>query len=259
MSRSRRSRTPAPRLLRFAALSLDAMLAFLVAVALRVFWGVGAVPEMAEPGVLPAVFDFPLLGMTLLLIWARDVPMGASPAKWLLCLIVTDMHGHTLSFPKRLLRALVGIIPLASFTSGFEQRVFGWRVVSYSPRRSGLVTRTALTAGAAVFSVTWALETVRPSIGRGDVTRLADVLVADPLLQRTLGEPLDYEIGPVTRRAQQAGPASRASFRLSITGPRARQDMKVHARKVDGIWTLEELTNIKVTTTEVDTPDVARR
>lgn len=235
------------------------MLAFLVAVALRVFWGVGSAPEGGEPGALPAVFDFALLGMTLLLIWARDVPMGASPAKWLLCLIVTDLHGHTLSFPKRLLRALVGIIPLASFTASFEQRIFGWRVVSYSPKRSGLVTRTALTAGAAVFSVTWAFETVRPSIGRGEVKRLADVLVADPLLPRTLGEPLQYEIGHVTRRAQQSGPTSRASFHLSIRGPLARQEMMVHARKVDGIWTLEELTRIKVTAAEVDTPDVARR
>ncbi len=205
------------------------------------------------------MFDLQLVALTLLFIWGRDVPLGASPAKWLLCLSVTDLHGHGLSIPKRLVRALVGVIPLATFKPGFEERVFGWRVASYSPSRTGLVTRTALTAGAAVFSVTWAFESVRPSIGRGDARQLAEVLVTDPLLPRALGSPLRYEVGSVTRRAQQPGASTRASFRLRILGPEARQDMTVHARKVDGNWTLEELTDIEVTTAEVDTPDVARR
>jgi uncharacterized RDD family membrane protein YckC len=256
---TRRSRTAAPRLLRFAALSLDAMLAFLVAVALRVFAGIGATLDGGAAATLAALFDFQLLALTLLLIWGRDVVLGHSAAKWLLCLTVTDLQGRPLSWRQRLLRALVGVVPLASFKPGFETRVFGWRVVSYSPSRPGLVMRTALTAGAAVFSVTWAFETVRPSIGRNDARQLADVLMDDPLLPRTLGEPLGYQIGDVTRRAQQPGASTRASFRLRIVGPQARQDMLVHARKVDGIWTLEELTDIEVTTAEVDTPDVARR
>ena len=84
-------------------------------------------------------------------------------------------------------------------------------------------------------------------------------MVSDPLLPRTLGEPLDYEVGAITRRARQRGASNRASFRLRIVGPEARQDMLVHARKVDGTWTLEELSDIEVTSAEVDTPDVARR
>ena len=236
------------------------MLAFLVAVALRVFFGFGSAGGFeGAGGLIPAVFDVRLLMLTLVLIWARDVPLGASPAKWLLCLTVTDADGKPLPVASRLLRALVGAVPLGLFKPHFERRLFGWRVVSYSPSRAGLVTRTALTAGAAVFSVTWAFETVRPSIGRGEARQLADVLLDDPLLPRTLGQPLDFEIGSVTRRARQPGASARASFRLRILGPRARQDMLVHARKVDGTWTLEELTDIEVTSAEADTPHVARR
>jgi len=255
----RRSSTSAPRLLRFAALSLDAMLAFLVAVALRVFLGAGAPNETIGAALLPAVFDLRLIGLTLLLVWTRDVPFGHSPAKWLLCLTVTDLNGRRVSLGRRLLRALVGVIPLATFAGNFEERVFGWRVVSYAPSRSGLAMRTALTAGAAVFSVTWAFQTVRPSIGTGDAQKLVAVLMRDPLLPRTLGEPMDFDVGSVTRRARQRGAAGRASFRLRIVGPDARQEMVVHARRIDGTWTLEELTDIEITTTRVDTPDVARR
>ncbi len=235
------------------------MLAFLTAVAARVFFGVGGALDIGAASALPALLDVQLFALTLLLIWLRDVPLGASPAKWLLCLTVIGRDGRRLGPGRRLLRALVGIVPLALVRPDVERRVFGWRVVSYSPSRTGLVSRTALTAGAAVFSVTWAFETVRPSIGRGAARDLAEVLLDDPLLPRTLGEPLHYEIGSVTRRARQPGASHRASFRLRILGPNARQDMVVHARKVDGAWTLEELTEIEVTVAEADTPHVARR
>ncbi|MFQ5600779.1 MAG: hypothetical protein ACE5G2_09530, partial [Candidatus Krumholzibacteriia bacterium] len=169
------------------------------------------------------------------------------PAKWLLCLRLARPDGSRLGIARRLLRAPFSLLPLAWLPRSIHQ-LAPWGVVSYSPGRGGLVLRTALTASAAALSVAWAVETLRPSIGPDDARSLAQSLAAsDPLLSANLGDPLEVEVGYVTRRAHQRHRGSRASFQLRILGSRGRQDMMVLARKVEGSWTVEELHDIEIT------------
>jgi hypothetical protein len=235
------------------------MFAVLVALGARLLAGTWSSPPalLGESPERLLVFDAPLLLTVLALTLLRDVPFGASAAKWLLCLRVVGRDGQPLGLLRRILRAPLSLLPLPSTL----QSQLGWWVAAYSPSRAGLVARTAITAGAAVFSITWAVETVRPSISRGDAVRLSERLAHnDPLLRRTLGEPLEVEVGSIRRRTQQRDRLTEASFALRIEGPRARQEMLVHARRVDGTWTIEELTDIEITAAEPDTtPTVARR
>jgi hypothetical protein len=109
------------------------------------------------------------------------------------------------------------------------------------------VARTAITAAAAALSIGWAVETVRPSIGNGEALRLAETLVrTDPHLQRELGHPLEIRVLRVTPRAHHAERGKRASFDLRIRGPMMQEEMVVHARRVDGAWALEELSDIDI-------------
>jgi hypothetical protein len=250
--------TPAPRLLRLAAFGLDALLAVLVVLAVRLA-GVVRGGSTIEPIATGVPFDADTLQLAALLLFLRDVPFGASPAKWLLCLRPSRLDGARLAFPRRLLRALFAFPPLAFLPARVERRL-GWQVVSYVPGRPGLVFRTTLTASAAVVSILWTLETRRPSIGRGDAEALAALVArGDPQLHATLGDPLTWEIRAVTSRTEQRRYDSQASFALRIRGSRAEEHMLVHAQRVDGAWMVSELTDIEIRSTRPDSPEMARR
>jgi uncharacterized RDD family membrane protein YckC len=250
--------TPAPRLLRLAAFGLDALLAVLVVLAVRLA-GVVRGGGTIEPIATGVPFDADTLQLAALLLVLRDVPFGASPAKWLLCLRPSRLDGARLAFPRRLLRALFSFPPLAFLPARVERRL-GWQVVSYVPGRPGLVFRTTLTASAAVVSILWTLETRRPSIGRADAETLAALVArGDPQLHATLGDPLTWEIRAVTSRTEQRRYDSQASFALRIRGSRAEEHTLVHAQRVDGAWMVSELTDIEIRSTRPDSPEMARR
>jgi hypothetical protein len=250
--------TSAPRLLRLAAFGLDALLAVLVVLAVRLV-GVLRGGDAVEPIATGVPFDADTLQLAALLLFLRDVPFGVSPAKWLLCLRPSRLDGGRLAFPHRLLRALFSFPPLAFLPVRVERRL-GWQVVSYVPSRPGLVFRTTLTASAAVVSILWTLETRRPSIDRGDAATLAAVLVrGDPQMHATLGDPLTWEVGAVTSHTEQRRYESQASFALRIRGRRAEEHMVVHAQRVDGEWMVSELSDIQIRSTHPDSPEMARR
>ena len=250
--------TPAPRLLRLAAFGLDALLAVLVVLAVRLA-GVVRGGDTIEPIATGVPLDANTLELAALLLFLRDVPFGASPAKWLLCLRPSRLDGVRLAFPRRLLRAFFSFPPLAFLPARVERRL-GWQVVSYVPGRPGLVFRTTLTASAAVVSILWTLETRRPSIGRGDAETLAALVArGDPQMHATLGDPLTWEIRGVTPRTEQRRYDSQASFALRIRGIRAEEHMLVHAQRVDGTWMVSELTDIEIRSTRPDSPEMARR
>jgi uncharacterized RDD family membrane protein YckC len=233
----------APRLLRAAAFSLDVMLGILVAVSLRLLVRLGVLPELgswsaADTG---AAVDIQLVALVLTLVALRDVPFGSSLAKWLLCLRLVRPDGQRLSAWQRLLRAPLSLPPIAMLPG------LPWNVVAYAPGRPGLFLRTALTGCAATFSLAWAVETIRPSIGRNDAERLSLLILQDPLLHRDLGAPLVHELGEVTPRSRQIERGARASFQLQVRGIRGQQAMTVEARKIDGAWHLEELRDIQIT------------
>jgi hypothetical protein len=245
---TRPSASPASYGLRSAALLLDAMLAASAAVVLRLGVQLGLLPGFGSWSAgleLPWV-DPQLVLLTLALLAVRDLPTGASLAKWLLCLRVAGRDGRPLGLGLRLLRAPVSLLPLALLPAEVQHRL-PWRVVGYAPGVRGLVLRTLLTGGAAAVSIAWAVETVRPSIGRDEAARLARTLVdGDPLLGRALGEPLEHEVLRVTPRAHQAGRGQRASFEMRVRGLHKQQSMTVHVRRVDGAWTVEEVLDIDI-------------
>ena len=242
----------APRPLRLAAFLLDALLAVLTAVGLRLLIQLGVLPAWGSWAVFDqgARIDPQLIALSLILLAMRDVFWRSSPAKWLLSLTLVRSNGQGLSFLQRLTRAPFSLLPLGLLGRAAQDSL-PWRVVSYSPGRTGLLTRTAVTAFAATFSLLWAIETIRPSIARDDAMEMAEKLTTqDPLLQRELGGPLVVEIGEITRRAHQFDRGHSATFQLTIQGSRGRQAMIVLARKVDGTWQLDELRDIDITMTD---------
>jgi uncharacterized RDD family membrane protein YckC len=238
----------AARALRLAAFSLDTLLAILVAVAVRLLVRMGYLPDWGSWSVYAAGshIDVQLVGLSLILLAARDVLWGSSPAKWLLGLRLVRPDGTRLSLLQRLLRAPFSLLPLGVMRRSVQDAL-PWRVVSYVPGRMGVLTRTAATAFAATFSLLWAVETIRPSISRRHAEELSEDLAAgDLLLRRQLGTPLTVEIGTITRRAHQFERGRMATFQLNIHGPLGRQEMTVVARKVDGDWRLSELRDIAI-------------
>ena len=253
-------RQKTPRALRLAAFFLDALLAILVAVALRLLVRVGVLPEWGAWSVYHEAprIEPQLVGVCLILLASRDVLWGSSPAKWLLSLRLVRPDGTGLSFLQRLLRAPFSLLPLGLMRRSVQDGL-PWRVVSYVPGRAGVLTRTAATAFAATFSLLWAVETIRPSIPRKHAESLAESLVeGDLILRQQLGSPMVTEIGDITRRAHQFERGHMATFHLDIHGPLGRQEMIVVARKIDGEWRLSELREIAILLT-ADADRVAGR
>lgn len=250
----------APRALRLAAFLLDALLAILTAVALRLLVRLGVLPAWGAWSAYsePVRVEPQLVGVAIVLLALRDVLWVSSPAKWLLSLALERPDGRPLSFLQRLLRAPFSLLPLGLMRDSVQEAL-PWRVVTYSPGRVGILVRTALTAFAATFSLLWAVETIRPSIPEKQARVLAQELIRqDHVLQQELGTPLDIELGEITRRAHQVDRGHVATYRLTIHGPLGRQEMTVIAHKVDGDWRLSELRDIAITLRE-DSDQIAER
>lgn len=211
---------PVPMALRVLAFAIDAVLTVLALVALRPWLGKVPVTVWKE------TLSFGCLAWLLL----RFLLFGKTPGTWVLCLRRTGRR----SAPAR--RGQVG---------------------SYTPSRAGLMLRLSATSVALVAAL-WAASMLRPSIGGSDAEQLASVLVLnDAQLRHTLGEPVRVDIRGVARRGEQAE-AGTATFALRLRGQHSRQDMRVHARRVHGAWTIEELSDIEVAPASV-TAEVAER
>jgi hypothetical protein len=226
---------PAPRVLRLLAAAVDSVLAVLVVCVAA--WRAGVLGT----GIVP----LGVFGAGILVLFAlRDVPSGASLAKWLLGLRVATTDGTTPRLGSRLLRAPWSATPLGWMFPALERRT-PWRVVAYVPSAAGLAVRLALAAVALALAGAVGFAALRPSIGRDDALHLARTTIAsDPLLPRTLGAPFDVELGRILpRRAVANG----AAFEVELRGPRARQNMTVVARRVGGAWAVDEVIDIAVT------------
>jgi hypothetical protein len=226
---------PAPRVLRLLAAAVDGLLAVLVVCVAA--WRAGVLGSGVVPlGVFAAAI--------LVLFALRDVPSGASLAKWLLGLRVTTSAGTTPRLGSRLLRAPWSATPLAWLFPALERRT-PWRVVAYVPSAAGLAVRLTLAAIALGLAGVVGFAALRPGIGRDDALHLARTTIAsDPLLPRTIGAPFDVELGRILpRRAVANG----AAFEVELRGPHARQNMTVVARRVGGAWAVDEVIDIAVT------------
>jgi hypothetical protein len=212
---------------------------------MRAGWIPGAGAWRPDAG--PLLVDSKVIWVAALLLALRDVPTGASLAKWLLGLRLETPDGRPLGLALRLARAPLSIVPVAWFVGEIGERRL-WAVRHYVPSSRGLMVRALLALGAATWTVAWAVQSLRPSIGMADATRLAErTVAADPGLRRELGAPLDVEIRHIAPRSKLllSGEAN-AEYDLRVTGSRKKQDMRVHARKVDGRWTVDEVVDIEI-------------
>jgi hypothetical protein len=122
-----------------------------------------------------------------------------------------------------------------------------WRVAAYLPSGAGLAARALLAASALGATLFWGRAVLRPSIDRADAMRLAEnTLIVDPFLRSQLGPPMSAEVGELAPRSGSGWTTSEGAFQLRIRGSRATQTMTVRARKVDGAWTVDEVTDIEV-------------
>jgi hypothetical protein len=222
-------------LLRLLAAAVDGLLAILVVCIAA--WRAGVLGS----GVVPLAAFAAAIWVLFAL---RDVPSGASLAKWLLGLRVATTAGTTPRLGSRLLRAPWSATPLAWLFPALERRT-PWRVVAYVPSTAGLGVRLALAVAALGVAGVIGFAALRPSIGRDDALHLAHTTIAaDPLLPRTLGTPVAVELGRILpRRAVASG----AAFELELRGPRGRQSMTVVAIRVGGAWAVDEVIDIAVT------------
>lgn len=238
--------------LRLVAFTLDLMLALLTVIAWRLV-SAGDATQARLP-----LFDAGAIGIVLLMLALRDVLLPMSPAKWLLCLRLTHPEGGPLPFSRRLLRAPFSLLPVALLPTAM-QKAFWWRVTPDTPTGVGLVVRLAFTATVAAVSLGWAVHTFQSSIGEKDAQQLAHALVqGDERLRDSLGQPIQFDIGPIARRAEHLPPGT-ARFQLRLRGPQGLQEMQVLARKVDGSWAVEELTDIQIVSFRRGDADLAER
>jgi len=248
--------SPAPAASRLVAFAVDAALAVSAAAALRLAWLRGDLPFVPGPGADAAgVLQAPSTWIVALLLAAlRDVPLGAGLGKWLLCLRVTNPAGGRLALPFRLARVPFSLLPL-EWLAGERRAHVPWRVMAYAPGRAGFALRVALALLAAAWSLTWGVASVRPSIGRSDAAQLVDrTLARDPALGRSLGEPLQFEIAAVAPRSRTGLAGERGEFGLRVRGTAGRQEMVVHALRVDGLWMIDEVVDIRATRLAAGTP-----
>ncbi len=183
---------------------------------------------------------------TLVLFALRDVASGASLAKWMLGLRLEMANGAPTTLADRLRHVPFGLSPLG-LVPAFERRT-PWRVAVYVPSGRGLAVRAA--AAAVLIGGSAVITTLvrRPSIGRTDALQLAQTtILGDPHLADALGGPLAAEVGRTSPHANATWRSSEGDFELRVRGTRAMQTMVVRARKVDGQWAVEEVTDIEQT------------
>ena len=227
------------RIARLFAAAVDVVLAVLIAVA-------AALRRAADDAVAGLPVQ-PIAIAAVCLFALRDVPSGASLAKWLLGLRLETPGGARPGVASRLLRAPWSVLPLAWLFPALERRT-PWRVVAYAPSAAGLVTRLTLAAVAVAAGGIAAFTTLRPAIGRDDAVQLAHATLGDdPLLQRELGVPITIELGTIApRRTLRDG----AVFAVAAHGPRGHQNMTVVARRVGDTWAIEERFDIETVVTD---------
>lgn len=242
----------APRLPRAMAFLVDIMMAL----ALGLVWRFSVHLQMLpgplawRPGANGPWVDGTVLLFALAIFVLRDVPAGASLSKWLLCLRLVDERGRPLGFARRVLQVPASVLPFTWLWPGLQRR---WPagVGIYTPSARGMATRTTLASLAAVGSLLWGIESLRPSIGPRDASRLAeDTVLRDPALARTLGQPLEFELGSIAPRAHEKLRREEARFDLVVRGRHSRQDMSVLARKVEGAWVVDQVVDIEVSALE---------
>jgi hypothetical protein len=246
---------------RLAAITVDTLLALATVLLVRFAMRLGVLPGWGawHPGVETDVWiDAQVIVVTWIATALRDVPAGASLAKWILCLRVVDRSGKRLGFWRRLARAPFSLLPFAWMSRRIQANL-PWHVATYTPSARGLALRTALAGAAAAASVAWGVDTVRPSIGRRDAERLVHATVlSDPHLQRLLGAPLAWDVQRISPRAHERVHGARGRFELVVRGSEMQQNMVVVALKIDGRWVVDEITDIAMR--DVDPPAaVARR
>jgi hypothetical protein len=181
---------------------------------------------------------------TLALFALRDVATGASLAKWMLGLRLEMTDGTPTTFAGRLRHMPFSLSPLGLIPA-FERRT-PWRVSVYVPSGRGLLLRAAvavvLVGGSAVVTTL----ARRPRIGHDDALQLAQAtILSDPHLADALGAPLTAEVGRTSPHANATWRSSEGDFELRVRGVRAMQTMVVRARKIDGQWAVEEVTDIE--------------
>jgi uncharacterized RDD family membrane protein YckC len=228
---------------------VDACLAVGLALGVQLALRLGVLPAVGawQPDSGPLVLDQWTVSFALIVLALRDVPFGASFAKWLLGLRLETADGHPLGARLRILRIPIGLLPLEGM-AGERRGRLPWRVASYVPSRRGLLARAALALGAAAWSVSWGVQSLRPSVSWHEAERLArTALAGDPSLERELGLPLEVEVQHIAPRSQLFPHHDAAEFELRITGSRRRQDMRVRLRKVDGVWVLDEAVDVEIT------------
>jgi len=240
---------------------VDLLLAVALALLARLAVQVGILPSLGawRPGMQPdSWIDSQVALAALGLAALRDVPTGASVAKWVLCLRLADARGGRLGWRARLLRAPFSLLPFA-WASRAIQGAMPWRVVVVAPSARGLAARTVVASLAAALSIAWGVETVRPSIGRRDAERLAAATVLhDPALRALLGEPLDLRVQHISPRAHEISRGGHGRFELRARGREQQQDMVVLARKIDGAWVVDSVVEIEVTALDGRDPVAAR-
>ena len=234
---------PTTPFLRIAAAFVDATLS--LALALAALWAAG----LPLPGVTASGTDLALevrfLGTALLFFAFRDVARGASVAKWVMGLRVETPGGARPSLGSRLARMQWALLPFG-LVPRLERRT-PWRVSAYVPSGSGLAVRAMLAVACLVATLIWGSAALRPSIGHDDAMQLAQAtLLGDPFLRSTLGAPLQAEIGALVPRGRGTWRSHEGIFQMRIRGARAMQSMTVRARKVDGSWAVDEVTEIEV-------------
>lgn len=227
--------------LRIAAGFVDATLSLALAAA-ALWLGGPHVPGVAGTAL---TLDARFLGTALIFFALRDVGGGASVAKWVMGLRVESPAGTRPGFVSRLVRAPWALLPLG-LVPAIERRT-PWRVVAYVPSGMGLAVRAVLAVACLGSTLVWGATALRPSIGRDDAMQLAkSTLLGDPFLRGALGEPLLAEIGAVAPRGRGTWRSHEGAFQMRILGARAMQSMTVRARKVDGAWAIDEVTEIEV-------------
>jgi len=228
-------------LLRIAAGFVDATLA--LALAFLALWV--AAPHIPGNDATALALDGRFLGTALLFFALRDVARGASVAKWVMGLRVETPAGTLPSLASRLARVPWALLPFG-LVPALERRT-PWRVAAYVPTGGGLGVRAVLAMTCLVSTLLWGTTALRPSIGHEDAMQLAQTtLLGDPFLRSTLGEPLRAEIGAVAPRGRGTWRSHEGTFQMRIHGARAMQSMTVQARKVDGAWAVDEVTEIQV-------------
>jgi hypothetical protein len=235
-------------LARAVAFLVDATIAFGLVLVWRLATVHGMLPAFGawRPASAAGWFDTQGLALAVLALVLRDVPTGASFAKWLLCLRVVGPDGKPLPRARRWQRAVSQFFPFTSWRR-HRRAAAPWSVVAYTPSTLGLGVRALLTVGAAVWSLVFGFQTLRPSIGRSDAEHLAAAtIVSDPRLGAELGVPLTFKVREIAPRSRLSLDPRSGEFELQVRGTHQRQDMVVHAIKVDGRWMVDEIVNIRV-------------